>query len=87
MHAALLELADNGHQVFDTAPQPVEFPHDQAVIFPQHLQRAFQAVPGRMGAAGLIGIDCVALRLLQGGALQAEVLVLGGDSGITDVHG
>ena len=45
MHAALLQVADDIHQVFYTAPQAIEFPHDQAVVFPQDIQRQFQALP------------------------------------------
>ena len=39
------------------------------------------------GAAGLIVIDVIAAGRLQGGLSQAQVLILGGDSGIADAHG
>ena len=45
MHAALLQVTDDGHQVLQAAPQPIEFPYHQAVIFPQDIQRQLQAVP------------------------------------------
>ena len=34
VHTALLQVAHNVNQVFHTTSQPVEFPHDQGIVFP-----------------------------------------------------
>ena len=38
VYATLLQVADEGHQVLQAAPQPIEFPYHQAVIFSQDLK-------------------------------------------------
>ena len=87
MHAALLQVADDRHQVFHAASQPVKFPHDQAITLPHCLERELQAFPRRLRTAGLVLVDFVAPGLVKRVILQAQVLVLGGYLGITDVQG
>ena len=43
VHTTLFQVTHDVNQVSHTAPQPVEFPHDQGVVFPQDIQRQLQA--------------------------------------------
>ena len=45
MHTALFQVTHDVNQVSHTTPQPVEFPHDQGIVFSQNIQRQLQALP------------------------------------------
>jgi hypothetical protein len=61
-------------------------PDDKRVAFTQEFFHLSQSGPLGHRAADPIDDDFLAARLLQGILLQVQILIVGGDSGISDVH-
>ena len=84
--ALLLKPVHPGNQILDRAPQAVEAPDDKRVTCTQEFFHLRQS--GALGhrPADPVNDDLLAARLFQRVLLQLKMLVLGGDSGISDVH-
>ena len=66
--------------------EPIELPDHERIAGPQVGQGLLQAGPLGLGPAGLVGVDLLAPRGLQGVFLEVEVLIEGRDPGVADPH-
>src|SRR5690606_3415570 len=73
-------------QMLEAAPQAVEAPHYEGIPLAKHGLGLRPAGPLCTGAADVILEDALAARLLQGVALQLQVLVERADARVTDDH-
>ena len=85
-NSSSLQLPDALDQVFQGATQTIQFPDDGRVTGANELERRLEpfALSGR--TAGDIGEELFAPSFLERISLQFELLVLGADSSVTDVH-
>src|SRR5262249_45473720 len=63
-----------------------ELPDHEPIAGPQVGQGPLQGGPLGFGPAGLVGVDLLAARGLQGIFLEVEVLIEGRDPGVADPH-
>src|SRR5271166_432432 len=73
-------------EVLQRPPEAVELPDHELIAGPQIGQGPLQAGPLGPGPAGLVGVDLLAARGLQGILLEVEILLDGRDPGVSDPH-
>lgn len=80
------EVPHRFHQVGQRASQTVELPDDQHIPGSAVVQGVGESWPLRLGAAGDIGEQALASAGQKGIFLEVEILLGGGNSGISDQH-
>jgi hypothetical protein len=83
----LAQLLGDLEQVAGRARQAVEARDHDHVALARLVEQAGQLRPVALGAGDLLLVDAPAAGLLEHGALQGEVLVVGADPGVADEHG
>lgn len=86
-HSLFGEFVDESYEVFETAAQPVEPPHDHGVAGAQGFEHPVEFGTACLRTAGVIYVDPFASGLLQRVGLEVGLLVDGADPGVSDVHG
>jgi hypothetical protein len=91
LHAAQADAGgvqwfDQGDQVFKRTPQPIQPPDHHGVASAQDGHEGGQANALGLGPAGRVLNHTLAAGLLQGIALQVQVLVVGRHAGIANQH-
>jgi hypothetical protein len=82
----VLEPADPRDQILDGAPQPIQPPDHEGVPGPQEFLAGGQPCALRHRAADAVDEDFFAAGARQGVLLERQVLLMGGDPGVADVH-
>ncbi len=86
-NSSSLQLPNAFDQVFQGAPESIQFPNDERVTSADELERRFDTVALSGRAAGNICEQFLAPSFFERVALQLEVLVLGANAGVTDEYG
>ena len=82
--AIALQVADDLHQVRQRPAQPIQPPHHQGVAGAQSFAAVLQLdATGRL-ARGRLFIDRSTAGAGEGITLQVQILVIGGNTGVTD---
>jgi hypothetical protein len=84
VNLALRELANEMNEISDASSQAVELPNHKYVPSADKLQRAGQAGSFCTHGTHLVFEDFLSTGLLERFPLKIQVLVLGGDAGVTD---
>jgi len=82
----LAERLDFCDQVFEAAPEAVEPPDDQGVPGARVVERFLQSRTFTLATGDLIGEYTITASLAKGIELEIELLITGGDTGITNDH-
>src|SRR5947199_2597394 len=85
-HPAVAQVGDRLDEVPQRPPEAIELPDHEPIAGPQVGQGPLQAGPLGPGPAGLVSIDLLAPRGLQGIFLEVEVLIEGRDPGVAGPH-
>ena len=84
--ATLREVADHLDEMAEGPSEAIEFPNHQDVAMTEMRQRLLQDRPFGTCPTDDFLIDLPTARLAQGIQLQGQVLVVGTDPGIADLH-
>ena len=72
--------------VSEGARQPVQFPDHEYVTLTQLIEKPMEFGPVPASAGGLLAINTLATSGLERSYLGGGVLIVGGDSGVADLH-
>ena len=85
-NALFSQVRHGGDQVRQRPAEPIQTPNQKGVASVQASERLLKAGSFRAGPGALIGEDILGARSTKRVELQVEVLLSGGDAGISNLH-